>query len=220
MNEDFRKIIITSDGSSTIFDPFFKENYHSVHGAIAESLHVFIENGLRKVAKEEISILEIGYGTGLNCLLTLLNKPDSQIIQYHSLEKYPLRKEMLSELNYSEMLNVKKSFFEMIFKQNWDIEKEISKGFKLKKIHADLLVFNFTETYDVIYFDAFSPNVQPELWTKEIFSKLYSCLNKNGILTTYSAKGDVKQALRSSGFKVRRMKGPVGKRHILFAVKE
>ena len=220
MKEDLREIIQTSDGSSTIFDLFHNENFHSVHGAISESMHVFIENGLRQFSKNDLSILEIGFGTGLNCLLTVIHKQANQKIIYHSIEKYPLSTGMTQYLNYSQLLNIDPTIFEKINKSEWDVEKELFKDLFVKKINVDLLYFHTSEKYDLIYFDAFSPNVQPELWTAEIFIKLYDCLNENGILTTYSAKGNVKRALRSAGFKVSRIVGPVGKRHMLCAEKK
>ncbi len=212
-------IVYTSDGSATVFDSQFGENFHSTFGAVAESMHVFIKNGVALVNKKEIKILEIGFGTGLNCLLTVINKQSNQKITYHSIEKFPLTSDLISNLNYSQHLNIDPGIFDKIIKLEWEVEKEIFKDVFLKKMNVDLLNFLPSETYDLIYFDAFSPNVQPDLWTAEIFSKMFSCLNVDGILTTYSAKGDVKRAMRSAGFYVYRIEGPTGKRHILRAEK-
>jgi tRNA U34 5-methylaminomethyl-2-thiouridine-forming methyltransferase MnmC len=219
MIKDKFSVVQTSDGSSSIFDSQFGENFHSTHGAIAESMHVYIKNGLKLIDSDKIKILEIGFGTGLNCLLTILNIDTNQKILYHSIEKYPLNKENISKLNYSKLLNIKSDIFENISNLEWDFESEILHNFYLKKLNIDLLDFNSSEYYDVIYFDAFSPNTQPELWTSEIFIKMFNNLKSGGILTTYSAKGDVKRALRNAGFEVFRISGPNGKRHILRALK-
>ncbi len=219
MITDKYKVIETSDGSSSVFDSQFGENFHSTHGAIAESMHVFIQNGLKLINSNEIKILEIGFGTGLNCLLTILNKEESQNVIYHTLEKFPLNNEHISLLNYSKLLNITSELFQKISNAEWGIGCDIADKFHLKKINIDLLEFNSEELYDIIYFDAFSTNTQPELWTNEIFAKMFFNLKTNRILTTYSAKGDVKRALRNAGFEVFRIKGPIGKRHILRALK-
>lgn len=213
-------VIQTSDGSSSIFDSQFGENFHSSFGAIAESIHIYIVNGIKLIKKNEITVLEIGFGTGLNCLLTILNKEKNQKIYYHSIEKFPLNKEHIAKLNYTDKLSVSDETFEKISKLEWEKQSEISDNFYLKKIKVDLLDFFPNDFYDIIFFDAFSPNAQPELWTTEIFEKLFNNLKPNGVLTTYSSKGDVKRALRSAGFEVFRIDGPKGKRHILRALKK
>lgn len=219
MNANKYNIVKTSDGSDTVKDLLIGENFHSTYGAIAESMHVYINNGLKLIDNPEIRILEVGFGTGLNCLLTLLNKDAEQKIFYHSIEKFPLSNELISELNYPEQLNISSDIFEKISKLEWDYESEVADNFYLTKLKVDLLNFNSTELYDMIFFDAFSPNVQPELWTTEVFEKMFNNLKLNGIITTYSAKGDVKRALRNAGFEVFRRNGPKGKRHILRALK-
>ncbi len=212
-------IVQTSDGSLTISDNLLGENFHSTFGAIAESNYIFIKNGLQLFEINEIKILEIGFGTGLNCLLTAINKNKEQKIIYHSIEKYPLDINILSKLNYTQQLNINSNIYDSIINQQWEIEDEIFENFYLKKIKIDLVDFCSTNCYDLIYFDAFSPNVQSELWNVEIFKSLYNCINKGGILTTYSSKGDVKRALREAKFMVKRINGPIGKRHILRAIK-
>jgi tRNA U34 5-methylaminomethyl-2-thiouridine-forming methyltransferase MnmC len=219
MNTDKFKVIKTSDGSSSVFDLHFKENFHSTHGAIAESMHVYIKNGLKLIDSDKIKILEIGFGTGLNCFLTVLNKGVNQEVIYHTIEKFPLNNEHISLLNYSTQLNITSDLFEKISNIEWGIERDVADNFYLKKIKIDLLEFHSEELYDIIYFDAFSPNTQPELWTTEIFTKMFYNLKTNGFLTTYSAKGDVKRSLRNAGFEVVRIAGPIGKRHILKAMK-
>ena len=220
MITDKFKVIETSDGSSSVFDSQFSEHFHSTFGAITESMHVFIENGLKLKYTPEIKILEVGFGTGLNCLLTILNKEVNQEVIYHSIEKFPLNNEHISLLNYSKQLNIKSDLFQKISNVEWGIECDITEKFHIKKIKIDLLEFNSEELYDIIYFDAFSPNTQPELWTTEIFTKMFYNLKTNGILTTYSAKGDVKRSLRNAGFEVVRISGPIGKRHIIRALKK
>ena len=219
MNTEKFKVIETSDGSSSVFDSQFGENFHSTYGAIAESMHVYISNGLKLVNTDEISILEIGFGTGLNCLLTIINKDVNQKITYHTIEKYPLEIINIQKLNYSQQLNMSSELFDSISNLKWNFKTEIVNNFFLKKLNVDLLDFNSTDLYDIIYFDAYSPNTQPELWTTTIFEKMFNNLKQGGILTTYSSKGDVKRALRSAGFQVFRIKGPNGKRHILRALK-
>lgn len=213
-------VIQTDDGSSSVYDLQFGENFHSTYGAIEESNHVYIVNGLKLLQKDELRILEVGFGTGLNCLLTIINKETNQRIYYNSIEKFPLSKEHIAKLNYSDKLKVSDEIFEKISNAEWDKQCEIFDNFYLKKIKIDLLDFIPVDFYDIIYFDAFSPNAQPELWTTEIFKKLFYNLKQNGILTTYSSKGDVKRALRSAGFEVFRIVGPKGKRHILMALKK
>ena len=214
----------TADGSHTLFVPELNETYHSIHGAIQESQHVFIKNGLHYFNnKETISILEIGFGTGLNALLTLLaTESSSQMVNYVSLEKFPLPNELVQQLNYPTQLKIKATqtaLFNHLHSCKWNTNTPISENFNLLKIEDDLADFQTTTTFDLIYFDAFGPKDQPELWTKAIFQKLYNALKPNGILVTYCSKGIVKQALRSVGFTVKRLPGPPSKRHVLRVTK-
>lgn len=210
----------TKDGSYTVTDKQTGENFHSTFGAITESNHIFIKNGLNIIKSNEIHILEIGFGTGLNCLLTLINQPPQSKIFYHAIEKYPLSQDIYKKLNYSKILNISNDSYNNLLNADWNKQIKITDSFQLYKINSDLLNFTICFKYDLIYFDAFSPNVQPELWTKEIFNKLNNCLSDNGILITYSSKGIVKQALREAGFLVKRISGPKGKRHIVRAIKQ
>ncbi|MGQ1910294.1 tRNA (5-methylaminomethyl-2-thiouridine)(34)-methyltransferase MnmD [Marinifilum sp. RC60d5] len=214
-----RELKITEDGSYTFYMPDLDEHYHSTHGAVQESKHVFLEAGLNFTDKNPIHILEIGFGTGLNCFLTLLEsiKTNRKII-YHSIELYPLEKDQIESLNYTEnTVPLGKDLFQKIHQAKWNNNVEITKNFTLHKLLGDLRTSSFPEKYDLIYFDAFAPDIQPDLWTAEIFTKLYESTNSNAILTTYCAKGIVKQALRASGFEVKRLAGPPGKRHMLRA---
>jgi len=212
-------ITITADKSPTLYVPKLDEHYHSVNGALQESIHVFINAGLKQIKKESINILEIGFGTGLNVLLTINeSQKNKQKIYYETLEKYPLSDDIIEELQKSELLN--SDIFKKIHSAEWEKEINISDNFILRKRQADLIDFMPDKKFDLIYFDAFAPDKQPELWTEEIFIKLYNETNENGILVTYSAKGTVKQALRSAGYLVKRLPGPAGKRHMVQAVKK
>lgn len=216
-----REIKLTKDGSHTIYIPELNEHYHSTHGAIQEAIHVYINAGLCFSVKDPIHILEIGFGTGLNAYLTLAEaEKNNRAIVYHSIERYPVEKEQLEILNYPDLIDFEnKNLFSKLHKAEWNEVVDISGNFKLKKINSDLKKINFSHKYDLIYFDAFAPDIQPELWTHEIFKKLYSCLNPNATLVTYCSKGIVKRALRASGFEVKRLAGPPGKHHILRATK-
>lgn len=221
-----RKIRITEDGSTTIELIGKDENFHSTHGAIQESEHIFIQNGLMKKANEQssISIFEMGFGTGLNALLSLLFAIKRSIqVDYLSIEAYPVEKELVEELNFSEKLNLSDendSLFKKLHAMDWNQRLEIQSNFKFekKKIKLEELAFS-KESFDLVYFDAFNPDLQPELWTEEIFRKIYLAMKPKGILMTYSAKGKVKRALKAAGFSLNALPGPIGKREITQAIK-
>lgn len=212
------EVVITGDGSSTIFHKKFSEHYHSTYGAINESLHVFIENGLKRYENDEIRILEIGLGTGLNAFLTALNKGSKKII-YHGLDAFPLDAAIISDLNYKDFFKDENKIFDAIHLLEWNKELQLIPGFSLKKICGDLLKFDVLGIYDLIYFDAFSPEIQPELWSMEIFKRLFRSLSPGGFLITYCAKGQVKRNLKESGFRVESLPGPKGKREMTRAWK-
>ncbi len=216
-----REIKLTEDGSHTIFIPELNEHYHSTHGAIQEAIHVYINAGLKYSDKNPISILEIGFGTGLNAYLTLVEAENNKrSIIYHSLEHYPIEEEQLKVLNYPDLIDFeKRNLFNQLHESEWNKSCEISNHFSLKKISGDLKKVDFKDKYDLIFFDAFAPDIQPKLWTEVIFRKLYNCLNSDAKLVTYCSKGIVKRALRASGFEVKRLAGPPGKHHILRASK-
>ena len=213
--------IKTDDGSDSLYLPHLDEHYHSTKGAIQESEHIFINAGFSFIKKDTISILEIGMGTGLNVLLTMIASASRSIkIEYTTLEKYPLPYEIYSKLNYPERLPMQsKELFEQIHSSEWDTPVEIASGFVLHKIEADLLTWKPQTKFDLVYFDAFGPDKQPEMWQPEIFEKIYDGLNDNGVLVTYSAKGDVRRGLQNAGFMVTKLQGPPGKKHITRAVK-
>ena len=217
-----REIVITSDGSSTIHLPDWNENYHSTHGAIQEAKHVFIAKGLAAISLPEISILEIGFGTGLNCFITFLESQEKQkSINYIGVEAFPVTKEEVSKLNYVSELKAAKqqSVFEQIHTSTWEEKHQISANFWLTKRKQFFNDITDISQYDLVYFDAFGAEHQPELWTVDIFKKMYTSLKVNGILVTYSAKGSVRRAMLEVGFKVERIDGPPGKREMLRATK-
>jgi tRNA U34 5-methylaminomethyl-2-thiouridine-forming methyltransferase MnmC len=213
---------ITLDGSHTLYVPGIDETYHSSHGAIQESTHIFINAGLKKSLKKCVNVLEVGFGTGLNAFLTAIEAQKSEKeIHYITLEKYPVSIEKANQLNYSQKITDKDStfLFEKIHKADWETDVEISNLFKLKKIQCDYTTYQPESTFDVIYFDAFSPEKQPEMWTEEQFRKMYAACNEGAIITTYCAKGSVRRALQAVGFKVERLPGPPGKREILRGIR-
>ncbi|NJO90480.1 MAG: tRNA (5-methylaminomethyl-2-thiouridine)(34)-methyltransferase MnmD [Chloroflexia bacterium] len=216
------KIIQTNDGSNTIYLPDLDETYHSKFGAINEAQHIFIDNGLAKLNRLEINVLEVGFGTGLNALLTLLYSERNRLnVNYITIEKYPLPAEIVSALNYSETVAGEDKFFVKIHELEWERTHQLSKHFTFKKVAADILDDNLSlpQNIDLIYFDAFAPSKQAEIWGEKIFKKLYDCLSEEGKLVTYSSAGIVKQALRNTGFLVKRLQGPPGKHHMLFCSK-
>ena len=211
--------MITDDGSHTIYLPEMDEHYHSIHGAIQESVHIYIGQGLLKVEKSSISILEIGFGTGLNAYLTYCYSKERKLsIDYFSLEKYPLLESEYMQLNYPKSAFPEFGpIFEQMHRADWDQTIEISSDFRLQKLQADLLTYQFQSEpkFDLVYFDAFAPVKQPEMWTDEILQKVAASVKKGGILVTYCAKGTVRRAFSSAGFLMERIPGPFGKKEIL-----
>lgn len=210
----------TDDGSHTLYVPAIDETYHSVYGAINESHHVFIEAGLSLIQKEEITVLEIGFGTGLNAFLTALYATQyGKKIQFTSIEKYPLNEQVWQGLNYGEELG-NTPLFKAIHMSKWEQKVLINPHFTIYKLDDELENLSLYDQYDCIFFDAFSPEKQPELWTEDIFYKMYNYTAVGGLLTTYCAKGAVRRAMQTVGYKVERIPGPVGKREMLRAIKE
>lgn len=215
------EIILTKDGSHTLFVPELNEHYHSVHGAIQESEYIFIKCGLNFSNADPVRIFEVGFGTGLNAFLTAVNSVSkNRKIFYTAIEKYPLQDSLINGLNYKSFSPPESAYlFERIHNSKWDIGQEISNNFTLKKIKGDIAKQEISGDYDLIFFDAFGPDKQPEMWTDEVFRKIAEITVHNGILLTYSVKGDVKRTLRKNGFKVNRLPGPPGKHQIIRAVK-
>lgn len=209
----------TADGSATLFVPELEEHYHSVKGARTESQHIFIEMGLRHSPAQPVHLLEIGFGTGLNAYLTLLETQQSnRNVFYTGLELYPLEWNTIQELNYTS-----DPLFREIHLSPWEEDREIVPGFTLRKQQTDFTGLNessFTTGFDVVYFDAFAPEKQPEMWTQQLFDCLYNLMNPGGILTTYCAKGMIRRMLQQAGFTMERLPGPPnGKREILRGTK-
>ena len=218
-----REFFITEDGSTSIFLPDLNEQYHSKHGAIQESYHVFIKNGFNYFKdSKELSILEIGFGTGLNALVTLIESiKTNKIIHYTGIEKFPILQDEISQLNYISVLDAMElntSFIEM-HTSNWEEKKDITPNFTLLKNKKGFDLIDNKEEFDLIYFDAFGADVQPELWTEIIFKRMYDSLKNGGVLVTYSAKGSVRRNMQAVGFTVERLEGPPGKREMLRAIK-
>ncbi|MEY3849669.1 MAG: hypothetical protein RJA38_110 [Bacteroidota bacterium] len=208
-----RELKQTADGSFTLFIPEVEETYHSTHGAVQESMHVFIENGLKACDKEVIRVLEVGLGTGLNAALTLQHA--TKKIHYCALEPYPLSKEILNELAAS-----KSDQFEMKFHDS-NAEEVISlrEDFSFVRMEVGLEEFQSEDKFDVIYYDAFGPRVEPGLWTPDRMQQCFNLLNEGGVFVTYCAKGEVRRNLQAAGFVVERLPGPPGKREMLRGVK-
>jgi tRNA U34 5-methylaminomethyl-2-thiouridine-forming methyltransferase MnmC len=213
----------TLDGSHTVYEKEMDEHYHSTFGAIRESQHVFIKEGFGHCPAREIRVLEIGFGTGLNCYLTLVDNLKKDIeVSYYSVEKNPLPEEVWEKLNYSANFQDNESdFFWQLHNAPWNSDVRINSHFLLHKINGDALALNFIDLpkVDVVYFDAFSPEKQPELWERSLFEALFSKMNDHGIFVTYCAKGSVRRILQSVGFEVERIPGPPGKREMIRARK-
>lgn len=224
MSKDFfnRKIVTTSDGSSSIYLPDFDEHYHSHHGAMQESKHVFMKMGWELVAerKSHIDLLEVGFGTGLNAWLVydeVRKNNRGNSVHYTSLELYPVTAEQAAQLNFVDQSH--QSEFIRLHDAEWNVSAKINDKFTLEKVEVSLQEFQSAHNYDLIFYDAFAPRVQPELWTAEIFQKLYTLLNTGGVLVTYCAKGEVRRNMIAAGFSVEKLPGPPGKREMLRAVK-
>ena len=233
-----REIVKTADGSFTLREENSQECFHSTNGAYTESMHIFIKNGLKyyldkildnNSQQTHVNILEIGFGTGLNCILTAVSLEHYPNIttNYNTIEKYPLTIEEFEQLNYKTIIDQKfHAFIKKIHLCNWNKREKITDRFFLNKIEGDLKELHIKKeqllernSINVVYFDAFSPNIDPTLWSKKIFKNLFELMDNNAVLVTYSVKGDVKRALREAGFNVTRKAGPPGKRHITIARK-
>ena len=215
------RLIKTSDGSHTIYVPELDEHYHSIHGAVQESDHVFIKSGFDTCKADPVNIFEVGFGTGLNALLTAIRSIDGdRQVNYTSIEKFPVHEDIIWSLNHNDFAGKEgKKIFNQIHYAQWNQTIPIFKNFSLKKIKGDFTDGKHSGAYDLIYFDAFGPDKQPEMWTKEIFNFISEITVKGGVFVTYSAKGEVKRNLTASGFQVGLLPGPPGKRQIIRAVK-
>lgn len=218
-----RKIILTADGSKTIQIEDWNEQYHSKHGAIQEAYHVFISQGLGLFQNRDIHILEIGFGTGLNALITLLEAPKLNLtVDYAGIEAFPVSLEEVSQLDYCKQLDClgQQETFQKMHRDRWEEKLSITDTFILLKQKKDFRDIDEANLFNLVYFDAFGARVQPELWTEDIFSRMYTALKKEGVLVTYAAKGSVRRAMQAVGFSVERLPGPPGKREMLRATKK
>lgn len=215
------KLVITEDGSHTLFVPELNEHYHSVYGAIQESDFIFIKCGLDYCTTNPVRIFEVGFGTGLNAFLTFISATSqNREIEFTSIENNPLPKNLIDSLNYKDMVSKEVSrAFEHLHSCSWNVTNRISKNFTLFKIKADLTEYEVKGKFDLVYFDAFGPDKQPEMWSDEVFKKISGITDINGIFVTYSAKGSVQRILKKHGFKVDLLPGPPGKRQIIRAIK-
>ncbi|HSD15329.1 MAG TPA: tRNA (5-methylaminomethyl-2-thiouridine)(34)-methyltransferase MnmD [Flavobacterium sp.] len=218
-----RKIIQTEDGSSSLLMEEWGETYHSRHGAIQEAKHVFIQNGLSLFKEQSVVILEIGFGTGLNAFITFLEaKKFNQNINYVGVEAYPILPEEVVKLNYVAQLDATQydTEFQRMHSSEWGKNIILSDSFTLTKRKQFFNEINDKDCFDLIYFDAFGFQYQPELWSVEIFRIMFDALKENGVLVTYACRSSIKRAMLEVGFKVEKLKGPPGKREMLRAVKK
>lgn len=218
------KIILSADGSATLSHPLLGDTYHSTAGAVGESLHVYIKNGLEEIAQncKVVTILEMGFGSGLNFLLTIDYALRNHLtIDYSTVELYPIDFEVICRLGYENYVSPKAyAIYLDAHRAVWNERVELTDTISIHKIAESLVTLeHFSEGVNLVYYDAFAPDTQPELWSEFIFQKIYDSMKLGGVLVTYSAKGVVKQALRSVGFNVTRRTGALGKHHQLFCVK-
>jgi tRNA U34 5-methylaminomethyl-2-thiouridine-forming methyltransferase MnmC len=217
-------LVMTQDGSYTLYSKDHRVTYHSKYGAIQESNHVFVDSGLLPVLKKQdkISILELGFGTGLNVLLTWKNTVDIDAVHvdYHSFDVYPLPEDLLNACVYEDHLKIPTTISKNILTSDWDKLIEVDSRFTLTKHNKDILEETLPDNYfDIVYFDAFSPESQPELWSISLFEKIHESMTNEAILVTYCAKGEVKRILKKIGFTLESLPGPPGKREMTRATK-
>ena len=218
-------LLVTKDNSHTVYSEKYKAHYHSLFGSIEESTHVFISAGLYKIYSkgvDQISIFEMGFGTGLNAFLTLLDAEQLKLaINYDSIESDPLDKSITKDLNYDYLLSTNKSEdrLSILHSSGWNEEISIGSQFKLRKLKGFIDEHQFDRTYDLIYYDAFAPSSQPELWTEKIHLPIYKALKPGGILVTYCTQGQFRRMLQNLGYGIERLNGPGKKREMLRATK-
>ena len=211
-----KELITTRDGSHSIFIPSLNEIYHSRHGSIQESMHVFIKNGMMYHKKKKVNILEIGLGTGLNAFLTFKEKYNKDIY-FVSLEPYPICKDIYTKLNFTKIIKDNNQALLKIHDSRWEKDIKISDDFTIHKTKSTLQKYFSSIKFDIIYFDAFAPEKQPDMWQSEILKKCFLLLNQNGFLVTYCAKGSVKRTMSTIGFEIESLPGPIGKREMIRA---
>lgn len=220
-----RKIILTADGSATVYVPEIDATFHSRHGALAESLHVYVEAGLAYFrhahpGNEHCRIFEMGFGTGLNAWLSARYAAEQRYpVFYEAVERYPLSAEAVQQLNYVTIAEAGAADWQQLHEVPWEQPSVVNDAFTLLKRNVDLLHWQADAPFNVVYYDAFSPGDQPELWTEEVFRRLYDALLPGGVLVTYCSKSVVRKALQAAGFTVHKVPGPWGKREILRAIR-
>jgi tRNA U34 5-methylaminomethyl-2-thiouridine-forming methyltransferase MnmC len=220
-----RKLIITADGSHTIGVGGSNLTFHSIHGAIQESRKIFLEAGFSYPGFDtlnEINILEMGFGTGLNALLTLIQaKLTGKKVYYEALEMAPLEEHLFASLNYCTVLDEEglQDTFIYMHRSPWERAAELVPGFILLKKKINILDYDTNRLFDLVYFDAFAPSHEPGVWSNMLFSKMFSCLASGGVLVTFSSSGDVRRNLQAAGFMVEKLPGPKGKREFIRAIK-
>ena len=216
------EIVRTLDGSDTLYNSQVDDHYHSINGAIGESKHIFISAGLLSLEKDVLSVFELGFGTGLNALLTAFEAgKNNLIIHYSSIEKYPLDNKLAARLNYPGIIGGDSGvIYNKIIEAPWDVETAISPNFYLEKIKGGIEEFITEKMFDLVYFDAFGPEKQPEMWSGEIISKISSMMKPASVFVTYSSRGELKRLLKSLNFTVKHLPGPPGKREFTRAIKE
>jgi tRNA U34 5-methylaminomethyl-2-thiouridine-forming methyltransferase MnmC len=213
---------MTGDGSHTLYVPALDEHYHSHFGALKESKHIFIDAGLSSLKSKRVSILEVGFGTGLNALLTAIHASDNQVsVHYVTLEKYPVDPSLLDRLNYPAMTGAEgRELFDAIHSTPWEKPVRLTPWFTLEKRMMDLTSMSVEGLFDLVYFDAFGPGKQPEMWSREVMEKITAVTHPGSVFVTYSANGELKRILRALGFEVALLPGPPGKRVMTRAVKK
>lgn len=212
------EIRITEDGSATLLHPLTGEYYHSTHGAVTESLHTFINAGLAECRKQSTTIFEMGFGSGLNALLSLLYGAEHDMrIVYHAVELYPIKPSYSPLFGYDKATGCPPELFAALHEAPWGETVDITDRFTLRKTHCAIEEYHFDDTYDIAYWDAFAPDSADGQWSTEIFGRLHDSMSDGGILVTYCSKGTVKNALREAGFTVERLPGAPGKRHMVRA---
>ena len=221
-----REIKTTSDGSKTLYISELNENYHSHHGALQEARHVFIDNGLKTVQNYEINILELGFGTGLNGLVTIdefLKTDKNHVIHYSTIEKYPVNECEVTELSYDSFFDEPniKEYYRKLHECEWNKTTELFPNFFFTKYHRDFFDLKEIELpkINLVYYDCFGARVQPDLWEKPLFKMVADKMEMGGLLTTYSSKGSVRRILEELNFKVEKKNGPPGKREMINAIK-
>lgn len=217
------RLIETDDGSHSLYNPDLKETYHSTHGAINESTHVFIKNGIQKFYRQSgsnlIYIFEVGFGTGLNALLTWKWSEENKVkVVYHSIEEFPLGNNIIAKINYGEKLEMQPQF-NLLHQSSWDKSVSLSEYFTLKKIKDSWNTYQSADSYDTIFYDAFAPSKQPDMWAEELIKKCYDHLSHQGTFVTYCAKGQLKRDLIKFGMNVETLPGPPGKKEMVRATK-